>query len=49
MNEDDIEELLEKAQELQGQLNDLHGQRMAKSDNADEKLVMFRKQVISSV
>lgn len=46
MNEDDIEELLEKAQELQGQLNDLHGQRMAKSDNADEKLVMFRKQAM---
>ena len=45
MSEDDIEELLEKAQELQSQLNDLHQQRMSKSDTADDKLVMFRKQV----
>lgn len=45
MTEDDVDDLLEKAQELQGELNDLHQQRMSKSDNADEKLVMFRKQV----
>ena len=47
MTEDDVEELLEKAQELQSELNELHQQRMSKSDNADEKLVMFRKQVNS--
>ena len=45
MTEDDVEELLEKAQDLQTELNDLHQQRVSKSDNADEKLVMFRKQV----
>ena len=45
MSDDDIEDLLEKAQELQTELNDLHQQRMSKSDNADDKLVMFRKQV----
>ena len=47
MTEDNVEELLEKAQELQSELNELHQQRMSKSDNADEKLVMFRKQVNS--
>jgi len=46
MTEDDVEELLEKAQDLQTELNELHQQRMSRTDNADEKLVMFRKQAM---
>ena len=45
MTEDDLEELLERAQELQAELNEMHQARMARTDPADDKLAMFRKQV----
>ena len=49
MSEDDVEELVDRSSDLQTELNELHQQRMAKSDNADEKLVMFRKQVRNGI
>lgn len=46
MNDDDIDELQETAQELQNELNELHHERMSKADPVDDKLSMFRKQAM---